>query len=149
MPAIHRLPEEIWPEFGFDQNKGAWAKGVQCPADGEVEIRGIVNFADGRRHQSLQFSHASGSGGGDNKLVVRKFWGEFAQQLSADADFADADGVKPDAGFAAGAAQGGVIDSEALAETRLPIAAPPHFQEIKGRAEDEENREQNVINQTH
>ena len=57
---------------------------------------GIVNFADVRGQMAAQLGHAGGRGGGHDDFDVGQARFQRADELRAEIDFADADGVEPD-----------------------------------------------------
>ena len=103
-----------------------------------------------RRQPPAQFGHAGGRGGGHHEFNVGQAQFERADELGAEVDFADADGVDPD-DLAVGERlfEVGVVAREPLAEAPTPVAAPPHPPEIIRRRQREKNREQNVVKCPH
>ena len=60
-------------------------------------VNGVVNLADVRGQLGFEFAHAGGRGGGDDDLGVWQAAFDCADEMGADVDLPDADGVKPDA----------------------------------------------------
>jgi hypothetical protein len=113
-------------------------------------VKGIVNFADVRRQPAAQFGHAGRRGGGNDDFEVGHARLQGADELRAEVDFADADGMQPD-DLAVGQRllEIPVVIAKPLEKTGKPVAAPPHPQEIIRRGQHEKNREQNVVKRAH
>ena len=56
----------------------------------------IIDFADVRGHAAAQFAHAGGGGGGHHDFDIGHARLQRADELRAEVDLADADGVNPD-----------------------------------------------------
>ena len=98
----------------------------------------------------MQLGHAGRGGGGDDNFEVRQARFQGANELRADIDFADADGVYPqDLAIGDRLLEFGVVLAETLGETLSPMAAAPHSHKVIWRGQREKDREQDVVKGTH
>ena len=134
MPQIAGAPEEVRPDFRLHQHDGLGADGGQRAGDIAAAVDRIVDLADVVGQLPPQFAHAGRGGGGDDDLEVGQARFQRADELGAEVDLADADGVHPErVAVGDGLLEFGVVFAEPLGEARLPIAAPPHSQEVVRR----------------
>src|SRR5438128_1111166 len=117
----------------------------QRAGDAGALVNGIIDLADVAGELALQSLHASGGSSGNDDFEVGQARFQRANELGADVDFADADGVQPEGvAIGEGLLELAVIDSEALIEAAPPIAAPPHPHEVIRRGPDKTQRKENV-----
>ena len=132
-------------KFGqISASTSTMASGWMRQARGDISpaVNRIINFADVRGQLALQLAHAGGGGGGDDDLEVGQARFQRADELRADVHLADADGVHPEhVAVGDGLLELGVENAEALPETGLPLAPPPHPQEIIRRRQHEKDAE--------
>ncbi len=87
-----------------------------------------------------QSLHAGGGGGGHDVLNVGKALFQGADQLGAQVDLADADGVHPESvAVGNGLPELGIVESEAFGKAVLPMPAPPHSHEVIRRRQRKEH----------
>ena len=148
--SISRAARESLARFRL--RPGRWLPGESFAglADEGREINRVINFADVAGELALEVAHAGAGGGGDDDLEVGKPGFEGANEMGAKIDFADANGVNPE-GLAVGDGlfELGVVKGKALAKTRLPVAPPPHPQEIVRGGQEKKHRKQYVVKETH
>ena len=98
----------------------------------------------------MQLGHPRGGGGRDDDLEIGQPLLEDIDQLRGHVDFPDTYRVNPEhVPIRHGLLDLGTEPPETLPEPFLPVAPPPHFQKIKGRAQTERDNEQNVVEQPH
>jgi hypothetical protein len=98
----------------------------------------------------LQFAHPGRRGRGNHDLQVRQAGFQCADKVRANVNFAHADGVHPEhLTIGNGLLEFRVVHPETLAETGLPIAAPPHAHKVVRRRKNKKYRKKNVINDSH
>lgn len=148
--AFFESPDEIGPDFGFDEHDGFGVDGRDGAVDVAFAVDGIVNFLDVGGEFSFELLHSCGGGGRDDDFEIGNFWFEHLDQLGAEIDFTDTDGVDPN-GVAIGERVfgSGREFAEPFAEALAPASAAPHLQEVVGRREPEADREQKVIEGLH
>ena len=89
---------EVGPDFGLHDEDEAGLDGAHDAADGEAEIEGGVEDAVADAGEFFQGEGVTGGGGdGDVEGRVGEAAAHFAQEGAGGDDFADRDGVQPDA----------------------------------------------------
>ena len=147
---VAQAPDEIRPDFRFDQDDRLGMDHAQRAIDAFPVVDRIVNLLDARRQFSLQFAHAGRGGGGDDDFDVGHARLQCADELCANIHFPDTHGVHPEhMTVGQRLLESGVETAEPLAKAAPPVAAPPHFQKVVRRGETEENRKQNVVKGAH
>ena len=131
-------PNEVGPDFGFDEDDGVGMDGTEGAVDEFAAVDGVIDFADCRREALLEFSHAGGGRGGDHDLEVGHARFECADDLHGDIHLAHADGVHPEhVTVGHGLLDLVVVNAKTLLEAVLPISPPPHFEEVVGGGKEE------------
>ncbi|MFM1945131.1 MAG: hypothetical protein RI897_4113 [Verrucomicrobiota bacterium] len=137
-------PEEVGPDFGFDEDDRFGLDRSEGFFDPREEIERVVDFGDGVGELFLELGHAGGGGGGDHEAAVREGGLELLDEADDEVGFADTDCVEPD---------GWVLlellleffgeAAEALGETGFPLAAADESYQQPGEhgCEDDEERE--------
>jgi hypothetical protein len=124
--------------------------GGECAADISAAVNRVIDFSDMIGQLFIQFTHPCGRGCGDDDLEVGHALLENADDLRADIDLADADGVHPnDISVGKRLFDFAIVDSESFEEAAHPIPAPPHAPEIIWRCQPEKKREQYVVKGAH
>ena len=96
MPSRFARQMKVRPDFRLDQHDGLGIDRRQRAVDEFAAVNRIINFADVRGQPAAQLGHAGGRGGGHDDFEVRHARFERADELRAEIDLADADGVQPD-----------------------------------------------------
>ncbi len=149
-PPIRQLPQEVGPDFRFDKNDRFRMDRGDGAAHAAGKVDGVVYFFNMRWELFLKFAHASGSRGRDHELRQGQPLLQRMDQLRADIRFADAHRVDPnDVAIGEGVFERAGVTAEALPKPLLPIPAPPHLQEIEGRAKPKENEEKDLVKLAH
>src|SRR5262249_15043767 len=137
-----RPPKKVWPNLGFDEDNGLRVNRRNSAEHVFTAIDRVIDLLDVRRKLPIQFAHAGGSRGRDDDLQIRQARFERADQLRADVDFADADGMNPeDVPIGDRLLDLRAEAAKALAEPFAPLAATKQFQEVIRRSEPEKERE--------
>jgi hypothetical protein len=94
------LGDEVWPDFGFDEDESAGGDFEEEGADDGREVEGAVEDGD----TAVLFggeiggdSMAGGGGGGKNDGVGSGALEKGGDEFDGDSDFSDADGMEPKA----------------------------------------------------
>lgn len=94
------LGDEVGPDFGFDENEAAGGDFEKEGADDGGEIERAVENGDAAVLFGSKVGGdlmACGSGGGEDDSGVLGAFEEGGDEFEGDTDFADADGVEPEA----------------------------------------------------
>ena len=143
-------PQEVGPNLRLDEDDGLRMDGRQRAHDRSTEIDGVVDRGDVRGQVLLEFTHARRRGCADNDLQVGHAGLDGLDELGADVDLADADGVEPDdVPVRQGLFDLRAVFSETLPESGAPVATAPHLQEVERRAQPEKDGEQCCVNYPH
>jgi len=90
---------------------------------------------------AFEFGHAGRGGGGDDDFDVRHPDFQGADELGAQVDFADADGMEPDdLPVGERLLEVGALIGKAFVETRPPVSAAPHPPKVIRRGNDKKHR---------
>jgi hypothetical protein len=145
-----QAPEHVRPELGLDEDHSLGPDQAQRTQDVLPAVDRVVDLRNMSRETLLELGHAGGGRGGDDELVVGQARFERLDELRAEIDLPDADGVQPDhPAVGKRLFEQGVILSKTLAEPPAPVAAPPHLQKIEGRGHDKAEIEEDVIEKPH
>ena len=114
------------------------------------EIEKPTPVLDVRRQLLMQLAHPGGGRGGDDDLEIRHPHFQRGNQLRRHVHLAHADGVNPEHM----AVRHRLLDlgaelPEALGKALLPVAPPPHANEVIRRAQAKEDDEQEIVDQPH
>ena len=126
--------EKVGPEFELDQHDEVRLNTAEGAADNGGEIEWVIEAALGAE-KFLREVLAGVGGGGDADVAAGIFADEKLDERESGVDFADGDGVDPDAG-AGGVAWGD--GAEALAEPGAPARGGGKFEQDEGRGNDGE-----------
>lgn len=150
MPSACARQRKFGQILGLHEDDGLRLDGRQRADDAIAPVNGIVNFDDVRGQMMAQFGHPGGCGGGHDDGDIGQARLQCADELRAEIDFADADGVEPDDVTVRDRLHEVCIKTaEALKKTGKPAATPPHSHEVIRRRQHEKNREQNVVKCSH
>src|SRR5438270_275736 len=126
-----RSRDQVWPDFGFDQNNSLRSNDSEGATHNRPEIERVIHHFDPRRSVATRKRKSGCRRRGKNATQIRLKNAYLPGQLQRDADFAHANRVQPGrSSLRQALTYLDIVESEALTKLFAIAASAKHFDEV-------------------